>query len=101
MIARLWKGIFRSGKGDLYIQHLQTKTLPRLEKTQGFIKMEYLQKETTSGKEFLIITYWESVDAIRQFAGGNLEAAVVVSNGSRELMSSFDDFVLHYEVVDL
>lgn len=101
MIARLWKGIFQPGKENLYIQHLQTKTLPRLEKTNGFIKMEYLQKEKASGIEFLIITYWESMYAIQQFAGDNPEAAVVVSNGSRKLMLSFDELVQHYEVVDM
>jgi hypothetical protein len=48
--------------------------------------------------EFVVQTYWESMQAIAQFAGPNPEVAVV-EPAARAALSSFDHIVLHYEVV--
>jgi heme-degrading monooxygenase HmoA len=47
--------------------------------------------------EFLVITRWDSLDAIRAFAGPTPEVAVV-EPAARTLLSDFDDFVRHYEL---
>ena len=49
--------------------------------------------------EFLVLTYWESMDAIRKFAGDRPELAVVAPN-ARALMREFDETVRHYDVVE-
>jgi heme-degrading monooxygenase HmoA len=47
--------------------------------------------------EFLVMTLWDSMDAIRKFAGDEPESAVVEPE-AREALSDYDDFVRHYEV---
>jgi heme-degrading monooxygenase HmoA len=48
--------------------------------------------------EFLVITTWESLDAIRAFAGAELETAVVPAL-VRDMMVEFDPVARHYEVL--
>jgi hypothetical protein len=49
------------------------------------------------GVEFLAVTLWESIDAIKGFAGENFEIAVLEPE-ARAVLSQFDDFACHYEV---
>jgi hypothetical protein len=49
------------------------------------------------GVEFLIITEWETLDAIKQFAGEKIEVAVVPKL-VQEIMVKYDEYVSHYEV---
>jgi hypothetical protein len=50
-------------------------------------------------EEFLVITFWESMGAIRRFAGEDPERAVVEPE-ARAVLAEFDDVVLHYEVME-
>jgi hypothetical protein len=47
--------------------------------------------------EFIAITLWESIDAIRKFAGDSIDGAVVEPE-ARAVLSGFDDFVRHFEL---
>jgi hypothetical protein len=49
--------------------------------------------------EFLVMTLWDSMDAVRRFAGDNPEAAVVEPE-ARAVLSEYDNFVRHYEVYE-
>jgi len=49
--------------------------------------------------EFVVLTLWDSMDAVRKFAGANPEKAVVAPD-AQAVLSSFDEFVSHYEVVE-
>lgn len=72
MIARLWRGCAGSAaNGDAY--------------------------QLRRHDEFLVITLWDSMDAIRRFAGEDSERAVVEPE-ARAVLAEFDDFVRHYEV---
>lgn len=52
----------------------------------------------TDRVEFTVQTIWESQDAIRKFAGENVETAVVAP-AAKPLFREFDSFVTHYEIV--
>ncbi len=97
MISRHWKGIAGNEKADSYIDHLKKDTFPKLSKIDGFIRGSILLRRIEQGTEFLIITDWESMEAIRAFAGDPADAAVVPPV-VHEMMVDYDRKVLHYEV---
>jgi hypothetical protein len=100
MIERHWKGIARIDQADHYVEHLITKTFPALSLMNGFVKASILKRQVEEGVEFLIVTVWESMEAIRQFAGEEVDVANVPPE-ARAMMVTFDAFAKHYEVAGL
>jgi len=99
MISRHWKGVARLEKADSYIDHLRRDTFPKLSKIRGFIGASILRRVVSQGVEFLVVTDWESLDAIREFAGEKPEAAVVPPV-VQAMMVAYDKETRHYEVVE-
>ena len=99
MISRQWRGIARHSEADRYVSHLRTQTVPQLARIAGFRGASILRRDSAEGVEFLIVTTWDSIDAIRQFAGQNAEDAVVPDN-VQAMMLSYDRTVAHYEIVE-
>jgi heme-degrading monooxygenase HmoA len=94
MIARLWRGRAGSaGNADAYQRHVIGQVLPGLREVPGHRGAHVLRRND----EFLVITFWDSMDAIRRFAGEDSERAVVEPE-ARAVLAEFDDFVRHYEV---
>jgi len=60
-----------------YVKHLRTETFPALRTLPGFVSASILSRRLGDGVEFIIVTKWDSLDAIARFAGADLEAAVV------------------------
>lgn len=98
MIARQWRGLARAEQADAYQEHLRTETFPALRNIPGFVDASILRRKASGGVEFLVVTRWASMDAIRQFAGVDPEVAVVPDK-VRRMMIEFDSRVRHYEVV--
>jgi hypothetical protein len=97
MISRNWTGLCRKERANDYIQHLQEDTFPIIKKIEGFIKASILKREVAEGVEFLIVTEWESLNSIKQFAGNNYETAVV-PDIVKGMMIRYDENVRHYEI---
>jgi len=96
MIARLWRGRASTPKdADAYQRHVTSRVLPELKGIPGYRSAQVLRR----GEEFLVITFWESMDAIRRFAGEDPERAVVEPE-ARAVLAEFDDVVRHYEVME-
>lgn len=98
MIERHWKGIARVAEADAYTDHLLTETFPKLKTISGFTGASILKRPVDDGVEFLVITRWNSMDAIVQFAGERADTAVVPDK-VKKMMVSFDASVAHYDVV--
>ncbi len=98
MISRHWKGISKRERSKDYIEHLQNDTFKILNGIDGFLSAQILQREIETGIEFLIVTNWRSIEAIKKFAGENYEIAVV-PNVAKEMMLSYDESVSHFEVM--
>ena len=97
MISRHWTGLAKKERADEYISHLKNDTFKQIAAINGFISARILKRELQEGIEFLIITEWDTLDAIKQFAGTNYETAVVPELvGS--IMIKYDEKVSHYEV---
>jgi len=98
VISRQWRGLAKAVFAEAYVEHLQTETFPALDKLPGFVGASILRRPVPEGVEFLIVTTWASVEAIRAFAGPNAESAVVPQK-VHEMMVDYDRIVRHYEVV--
>jgi heme-degrading monooxygenase HmoA len=97
MIERHWKGVAKREKAKEYVEHLQNDTFKQLTNINGFISAKILERDLDKGIEFLIITVWESVDAIKQFSGSNIEMAVVPEQ-VHEMMLTYGNTVQHYKI---
>lgn len=99
MISRQWRGVARSSDADRYVAHLRTDTFPHLAKLRGFINASILRRTVADGVEFRIVTTWDSIEAIKRFAGERPHTAVVPEQ-VQAMMVRFDRTVDHYEVVE-
>ena len=98
MIARSWAGATRAADADAYLQYLHATGLAAYRATPGNQGTLALRRITGNRAEFLLITLWESEEAIRRFAGENIDRAVFYSEDDRYLIAR-DEHVTHYEVV--
>ena len=97
MISRHWQGIARREDADRYIAHLKSDTFPQLASLAGFIRATILRREVAEGTQFQVVTVWESIEAIRAFAGSDAERAVVPP-AAQAMMVEFDRRAVHYVV---
>lgn len=97
MISRHWSGVARPGEADNYVDHLKNDTFPRLMRIKGFKSASIMTRKVDQGTEFLIVTVWESMEAIRQFAGETADVAVVPPV-VQAMMVAYDRNVRHYVV---
>ena len=65
---------------------------------QGYHGAYLLRRNLDDGIEFSVLTLWESMDAIRRFAGENTETAVIAPE-AEALLRAFDTTATHYEIV--
>ncbi len=98
MIVRIWRGQAESGaKADAYYRHFSETVAPELQALRGNQGAWLLRRDLGAKTDFLAVTFWESIEAIRGFAGDNVLAAVVEPE-ARAVLSEFDDFARHYEL---
>jgi heme-degrading monooxygenase HmoA len=99
VISRQWRGLAHPNRAQDYIKHLRADTFPALRKIPGFVDASILSRPLGAGVEFLIVTRWDSMDAIAKFSGADPEAAVVPAKVA-SMMIEHDRRVRHFEVVD-
>ena len=99
MIARLWHGWTSPDDADAYETHLRSEVLPGIEsRIDGYRGVYLLRREDRDEIEFVTVTLWDSLDAVRAFAGDDYEVAVVPET-ARRLLSRFDARSVHYETL--
>jgi heme-degrading monooxygenase HmoA len=99
MIVRAWRGRAASDNPLAYPTHFRESVLPELRHIAGFLGASLLRTDRPEGIEFLVLTRWQSLDAIRAFAGAALGSAVV-EPGAVAALVDYDKTVTHYEVVE-
>ncbi len=99
MIIREWRG--RASLSDLerYPVHFRTTVVPELRRLPGFVGAHSSRRRLADSIEFLVLTRWRSMDAIRAFAGEEIDEAVV-EPGAVAALLDFDAKVQHYEVIE-
>ena len=98
MIARTWTGATRAADADAYLDYLHATGLGQYRATPGNQGVLALRRVQGDRAEFLLLSLWESEDAIRRFAGDEIERAVFYPEDERFLVAR-DEHVTHYEVV--
>jgi heme-degrading monooxygenase HmoA len=99
MIIREWRGRASSSQADAYPKHFREKVIPELRHVPGFAGAQLGRRKLGDKIEFLVLTRWRSMDAIRAFAGMDVEQAVVEPDVVAALIE-FDGRVRHYDVVE-
>lgn len=101
MIARIWQGTTRPGMGKAYYAYLQETGLKEYKATRGLREVRVLTREISDATEYLIITFWEDMDAVRRFAGPEPERAVYYPEDDRYFPAEErTPFVRHYEICE-
>lgn len=99
MIIREWRGRASPSRAEAYPKHFREKVMPELRHLAGFVGADLGQRQLDDKLEFLVLTRWQSMDAIRAFAGADVENAVV-EPGAVAALIEYDSSVRHYEVIE-
>jgi heme-degrading monooxygenase HmoA len=99
MIARMWKGVVRLADADVYADYIRDTGFAEYGRTAGNRGAWMLRRDTGDHTEFITLSLWETIDAIRAFAGDDIEAAVLYPEDERYLVGG-QSTVMHYEVAD-
>ena len=99
MISRQWRGLAKPDCSQAYADHLRRETFPAIGKLPGFLGASILRRTLPEGVEYLVVTEWVDLEAIRRFAGENVEGAVVPP-AVREMMLEYDQVARHYEIIE-
>lgn len=98
MIARIWQGATKADDADAYLDYLHETGLSQYRATPGNRGVLALRRVVDGRAELLLLTLWESEEAIRRFAGDDIEQAVFYPEDERFLIQK-DDRVSHYDVI--
>ncbi len=98
MLARTWRGSTRSEDAEAYVEYLRRTGFAAYRKTPGNRGVIGLRRLDGGKAEFLLISLWDSAEALREFAGDDIENAVFYPEDDRFLVDR-DERVSHFEVV--
>jgi heme-degrading monooxygenase HmoA len=97
MIVRVWRARAAPENVPSYRQHLETHVFPILQSLSGFIGADLMERVDDEEVELVVTSRWQSLKAVREFAGDAYERAVVAP-GARAVLASYESDVEHYEV---
>lgn len=98
-IARLWHGRTRKEDSEAYWQFLRDRAVPDYRSIPGNLEVKLLRRVDGDICHFFTLTMWESFDAIRSFAGADIEKAKYYPE-DRAFLLEFEESVQHFEVLE-
>jgi antibiotic biosynthesis monooxygenase (ABM) superfamily enzyme len=98
MISRVWHGWTKPENADAYEALLRNTIFPWIEGVDGYRGAYLLRRDAGGEVEFVTITRFDSLDAVRAFAGEDYETAVVLPEADA-LLSRYDARSAHFETV--
>lgn len=93
----MWRGVTAARDADAYIGYLERTGLAEYRATPGNVAAYLLRRDLGETTEFVTFSLWESLDAVRRFAGEDPERAVFYPEDDRFLIAR-DLTVTHYQV---
>ena len=97
MIARMWHGRVPTAKAAAYREFVSGRAIPDYRSVPGNLGVHILERAEGEVTHFVTLTFWESLEAIRGFAGDDLERAKYYPEDAQFLLE-FEPRVVHYEV---
>lgn len=98
LIARVWHGLTREAAADEYMRHVKRKGIPAYRATEGNRGAFVLRRVHNGVAEFLVVSFWDSYDAIRRFAGSEDINTAIYYAEDRRLLNFREPKVVHYEL---
>ncbi len=98
MIVRIWKGRTSRQSEKGYLGFVENEVFSQFRKIPGFLGARLLKREDVEDCLFVMHSYWDSMEAVRAFAGPEPSKAVIPAR-ARAFLSSYDEVVDHFEVV--
>jgi heme-degrading monooxygenase HmoA len=99
VIVRAWHATATAAGAAAYREHFTGSVLPQLQRIHGHRGAYLLQRRHHDGRvELQVLTLWDSLEAVRRFAGANLDQAVVEPD-AQAVLASYDTAVAHYSIV--
>jgi heme-degrading monooxygenase HmoA len=98
MIARTWHGAVPIEKADPYHRYLLETGVPDYQRTPGNRGVYVLRRTEDDTAHFLLLTFWDSLDVIRAFAGDDVERARYYPE-DEEYLLELGPTVTHYELL--
>lgn len=99
MIVREWRGRATPARAEDYVAYFRRRVLPELGAVDGFLGASLLAEKRDGEVEFVVLTRWTSLIAVRAFAGDEIAEAVVHPEAAA-MLRDFDRTVRHYEAVE-
>lgn len=99
MIARMWRGYTRWEDMDAYLRYLRKTGIAEYTATNGNRGCEVLCRREGDRAEFLLISHWDSLEAVKGFAGDEIGKAVFYPDDDQFLIDR-DLTVSHFEVLE-
>jgi len=97
MIARHWRGWTKLKDAEAYEKLLRETVLPGLKTIEGYRGGYALRSDGSEEAEFVVINFFDSLDAVKRFAGPDYGVAVFEPEAKR-LLSRIEPRATHYEV---
>jgi heme-degrading monooxygenase HmoA len=97
MIARHWRGWTELANADAYEAFLKSRVLPGLQGIEGYRGGYILRSDSLSEAEFVVINLFDSIEAVKGFAGEDY-ATPVFEPEAKKLLSRIETVARHYEV---
>ena len=97
MIARIWHGKTTAANFEAYTTLLKKLAIPDYTKTTGFKGLTFLRNIQNNEAHFTLITYWQNMEVIKNFAGNDFEKAKYYP-GDNDFLLEFEEKVEHHEV---
>ena len=99
MISRIWHGYTTFGNGDTYEKLLKEEIFTGIKNRniKGYKGIHLLRRQMEKETEFITIMWFDSLNAVEEFAGRDYEKAVVPDN-ARKILLRFDARSQHYDV---
>ena len=98
MIVRIWHGVTAAARSDEYLDYLGETGVPDYRAREGSRGMYVLRRIEGDGAHFLTLAFWESIEAIKDFAGQDPERARYYPE-DEEFLLDFEPTVEHYELM--
>jgi heme-degrading monooxygenase HmoA len=99
VIARIWRGAVQRGKADRYVDYLQETGIPAYRATPGNRGAWILRSDRGELTEFVTLSFWDSIESVRAFAGSDPDRAVFYPEDEHFLVER-DLHVTHYTLIE-
>ena len=98
MIARIWHGRVPTSKAGAYRRFTNGRAIPDYRSVKGNLNVYVLERQEGDITHFITLTFWESLESIKGFAGDDVETAKYYPE-DKDFLLEFEPKVAHYEIV--